>query len=127
MNGSQFFPSVIWKESVSRDHAEQLKKLSQELRAIGKQVTFASGDVHYSEISEIDFDVLGYDAVEVTSSSIHSKPIPGAPWIVPNPMRVRATGDRNYVLVTSSAVSGIVKIESRSERGKLNFTYDVSP
>ncbi len=103
MNGSQVFPNVPWKESTSGDHPVQFREFMKELRTISSKVVFASGDVHYSEISKIEKAMLGYETYEVTSSSIHSKNIPGSPDIIPNSRRIAGTGHRNYVLVKSEA------------------------
>lgn len=106
MNGSQFFPAVPWKESVSGDHPVQFSGLLQELKTIPSKVVFVSGDVHYSEISRIEPESLGYETFELTSSSIHSKNIPGTPDIVPNSRRVIGTGKRNYILVDAETSGG---------------------
>lgn len=102
MNGSQFFPSIPWKESVSGDHPVQFSGLLQELKSMSSKVIFVSGDVHYSEISRIEAGSLGYETYELTSSSIHSKNIPGTPDIIPNDRRIAGTGKRNYLLVETS-------------------------
>jgi alkaline phosphatase D len=122
MNGSQFFPNVVWKESVSRNHPEQLEGFSNQIKKSRKKVIFASGDVHYSEISRIEPEILGYETFEVTSSSIHSKNFPGFPGLVPNHRRIMSTGERNYVLV-SCGDSGepSFKVQSRSPGGVVRF------
>jgi len=102
MNGSQVFPSVLWKESVSGEHKAQFKGFLNELSKRDSKVIFASGDVHYSEISRIETEAIGYETFEVTSSSMHSKSFPGFPDIVPNDRRIASTGSRNYVLVGST-------------------------
>lgn len=123
MNGSQFFPSVVWKESVSRNHPEQLAGFVAELRKLRRPVLFASGDVHYSEISRLEPDLLGFESFEVTSSSIHSTSFPGFPGIVPNRRRILSTGERNYVLVTGqTSVDGpVYHVQSRSAGGLIRF------
>ncbi len=126
MNGSQFFPSVIWKESVSRNHPKQLESLVNQLRQIGRPVVFASGDVHYSEISRLEPELLGYETFEITSSSIHSQSFPGVPGIIPNKRRIMSTGDRNYVIVTASPGSGGMQfsVESRAPGTRQLFRKD---
>ncbi|WP_413569994.1 hypothetical protein ACLWBD_05885 [Bdellovibrio sp. HCB117] len=106
MNGSQFFPNVPWKESVSGDHPDNFKGFLQELKLIPRKVIFASGDVHYSEISKIEKEALGYETFELTSSSIHSRNIPGSPDIIPNNRRIAGNGQRNYLLVKAAASNG---------------------
>lgn len=101
MNGSQFFPIVPWKESVAGEHQSQFYGFIEELRAVSSKVIFVSGDVHFSEISRIEKAVLGYETYELTSSSIHSKNIPGTPGIIRNDRRIASTGKRNYIMVDS--------------------------
>jgi alkaline phosphatase D len=124
MNGSQFFPDVFWKESVSRDHPAQFAGLLQELRNTGRRVVFASGDVHYSEISRIEPEMLGYETFEITSSSIHSSLMPGFPGLVPNGRRILSTGNRNYVLVDGKG-PGSYRVQSRSAGKRVNFEREI--
>lgn len=103
INGSQIFPQSVWMESLARDHATQFKAVMKELSGMKSKVIFASGDVHYSEISKIEREMLGYQTFEVTSSAVHSPVMFGAPTTVPNSRRMAATGKRNYILIDSRA------------------------
>jgi alkaline phosphatase D len=124
MNGSQFFPHVIWKESVAGDHQAQLDGLIKNLRNTGRKIVFASGDVHYSEVSRLEPEILGYETYEITSSSVHSTSFPGFPHIVPNSRRILGEGSRNYVLVKCSQDGDPMhyKVASLSP-GKKNFQF----
>jgi alkaline phosphatase D len=124
MNGSQIFPAMIWKESMSGHHPVQFIEFMKMLAKTKKKVIFASGDVHFSEISQIENALLGYRTFEVTSSAVHSRHMPGFPEVVPNKRRLMATGRPNYVMVSSRADgdSADVLIESYSSHCKLNFT-----
>ncbi|XGC81941.1 hypothetical protein ACES2L_05525 [Bdellovibrio bacteriovorus] len=102
-NGSQLFPNVPWKESLSGDHPVNFAEVVKELKTAYSKVIFGSGDVHYSEISRIEASFLGYQTYEVTSSSIHSRNIPGSPDVIPNNRRIIGNGQRNFVLVESTA------------------------
>ncbi|MCO5142100.1 MAG: alkaline phosphatase D family protein [Oligoflexia bacterium] len=126
MNGSQFFPHVMWKESVAGDHPEQLKGFVKNIQSTGRKVIFASGDVHYSEISRIEREILGFETYEITSSSIHSKSVPGFPHLVPNPRRVASVGKRNYILVDCNigGNSNRFKVTSFSP-GRTNFQMQI--
>jgi alkaline phosphatase D len=127
MNGSQFFPAMTFKESVSADHPEQLKELVLRLQKSGKKILFGSGDVHYSEVSALEPAILGYASLEVTSSSIHSYKLPGLPGLIKNARRVASTGEHNYCLVESSATAqgGCAgRVESRSPYRKVNFVHN---
>lgn len=122
MNGSQFFPYVIWKESVSRNHPQNFAAFLESLKATNKRVVFMSGDVHYSEISEIEGETLNYPTLEITSSSVHSVGIPGFPHIIPNPRRSFGLGQRNYVLIESQAQGLGIRLTCRMRSsGKLHF------
>lgn len=124
VNGSQFFPVMFWKESVAGDHPEQMQGFLQELRRLSTKVVFVSGDVHFSEISEIEPDVLGYRTYEITSSAIHSQNYPGFPDVIPNRRRIASTGKNNYVLleVGAEGKSSQIKATSISDRGETCFT-----
>lgn len=124
MNGSQFFPHVIWKESVAGDHREQLNGLVRNLRKTGRKVVFASGDVHYSEVSRLEPEILGYETFEITSSSIHSTSFPGFPHLVPNSRRILGEGSRNYVMVKCSQDGNPMHYKLASfSPGKKNFQF----
>lgn len=103
MNGSQFFPVLPFKESFNGYYQNNFDALLKEIKALPNRVIFVSGDVHYSELSEIETEAVGYKTYEITSSSVHSRCIPGAPYIFPNSRRLLATGDRNYNLITAKA------------------------
>lgn len=127
LNGSQFFPQLIFKESVSGDHPEQFNAVLEKIRKTGRRVLFASGDVHYTEISKIESAVLGFETYEITSSSIHSYKLPGLPGVSRNPRRVQSTGEHNYVLIDSQTVDAgcHARVESRSARRQVNFTMSL--
>ena len=123
MNGTQVFPDMVLKESVAHNHPVQLKGLLKELKTISSKVIFASGDVHYSEISQIESEALGYETYEITSSSMHSKSIPGSPHVISNPRRMIATGARNFVIVESiDTHNGVqMKVTSYNSSGNVLF------
>jgi alkaline phosphatase D len=126
-NGSQIFPAMIFKESVSKEHPEQLESLVSQLREKNQRVAFVSGDVHFSEISEIESSQLGYQTYELTSSSIHSATFPGVPGIVPNRRRIVATGKRNYLLIEALKQESEMKMKvvSHSKDGRTNFSRNL--
>ena len=105
MNGSQFFPQSIFQESVSRNHQVQFEGVMAELKNISSKIIFASGDVHYSEVSKIEKKFLGHETYEITSSSIHSKNSPGGLHVIPNSRRIAGTNSRNYIIVNSNIVN----------------------
>jgi alkaline phosphatase D len=103
MTGSQMFPTPLWAESVSADYPVQFAAVLEQLKTVSSKVIFVSGDCHFSEISEIETEAVGYVTYELTSSSIHTAGTWGAPHSIPNKRRIMATGERNYILVDSSA------------------------
>lgn len=127
MNGTQIVPAAIWKDSVSRDHPVQWRGLQEELRRLDQRVIFATGDVHFSEISRLETALLGYPSYEITSSAVHSRPLPGMPGIVPNHRRLAATAAKNYVLVESRAngFHSTAIVQSRSAGGVVNFMLQI--
>ncbi len=123
MTGTQIFPSMIFKESVSKQHPNHLKGLTEELKRRGTKVAFASGDVHFSEISQIEERIMGYQTFEFTSSSIHSTTFPGVPELIPNKRRIESTGKRNYLLLESQVSESDMRInvKSHSSNNRVNF------
>lgn len=102
MTGTQIFPAFLWKESISKDYPVQFAAVLEQLKTVSSKVIFASGDVHFSEISEIEASAVGYRTYELTSSSIHSGGTFGAPRTIPNKRRILGAGQRNYILVDSA-------------------------
>ena len=120
MNGSQMFPSMPFKESFSRDHKENFLALVEELKRSTSRLIFCSGDVHFSEVTQIDSSVFGYETYELTSSSIHSRGTP--PWLVPNLNRIKSAGKRNYLLVEADLQKDSdLRVLSRSSKDEINF------
>lgn len=123
MNGSQIFPKMVLKESLSGNHKEQFKGFINKLKNLSSKVVFVSGDVHFSEITKVKKDILGYQTYEITSSSIHSKNIPGSLHIFPNPNRIAGTGARNYVLIDAMSDANNLNLEVTcyNQNGKKQF------
>ncbi len=126
INGSQYMSRMPWKESVSRDHPTQLKEFVKNLKTLPK-VVLVSGDVHYSEISELEESLLGYVTYEITSSSMHSPCVPGFPHLIPNGRRMACTGKRNYVLIEAvpDGAQTKIKVASYSKDGRVKFQKDL--
>ncbi len=114
MNGTQIFPSFFVKESVSYHHPVQFQGFLEQLKPLASRVVFISGDVHFSEISEIETQAVGYQTYEMTSSSMHSKNFANAPDFIPNPRRIAATGHRNFLMIDAKAQGYGVEIKTVS-------------
>jgi hypothetical protein len=126
-NGSQVFPQMLFKESVSKEHPVNLDELTQFFKSRQQRAAFISGDVHYSEISRLESDLLGYQSYELTSSSIHSQSFPGVPGIIPNRRRIASTGRRNYLMVDAQTQGeGMrMRVTSRSAGDRVNFEKEL--
>jgi PII-like signaling protein len=104
VSGTQFFGGPIQKDSYEFNWPQQMKSFMEILRRHGewKNAAFAfiTGDVHFSEVEDIEADWLGYPTVEITSSNIHSFGFPGHYVFKPdNPRRRVVTGTHNIVLL----------------------------
>lgn len=127
MNGSQIFPQMVYKESMSK-HKGQFNGFMSALRRIPRKVLFASGDVHFSEVSKIETAMLGYQTFEVTSSGLHSKCFPGLDKISNHARRMMCTTNPNYVLVDSIHQAGVftANVYSCSAQSKVNFSTQIT-
>lgn len=128
-NGSQFFGAYLGKESFESDHAANFEDLRRKLSRLSSKVVFGSGDVHFSEIMDIEENFLGYKTVEFTSSSIHSHSFPGHQFRAKNPRRRDSTSKYNFMIFDlSEASQGQTQILSRciSVDGKERFRWEGS-
>lgn len=104
LSGTQFYGAPIRKDSLEYNWPEFAIEWTKELRehAEWKRATlaFVSGDVHFSEVQELEPELFGYWSVEITASNIHSFGFPGHHYLKPNnPRRRVATGTHNMVLL----------------------------
>lgn len=115
INGSQVYPQMPFKESFSGQDPVQFAEVCEALQKLRQKIVILTGDVHFSEISEIEPEAFGYKTYELTSSSIHSFKLPGASVFIPNSRRIESTGEHNYVLIESRGMGYGVrfKVESR--------------
>ena len=127
-NGNQFFaPATIItrkngskkqiNESFYADHPEHFKTLMSDIKKAQSPVAFLSGDIHLSELVEVEKELLGYKTYEVTSSPLHSyifRSKSGEQKFLNNPRRIIGHKDHNYILVESSKVEGRWNIKATS-------------
>ncbi len=123
VNGSQIFPSFLRRESMSAHHPVQFQGLLLELKSMPSKVVFITGDIHYSEISQIESSDIGYKTYELTSSSVHSKGLPVSTGFIFNSRRIASAGERNYIMVDAKAIGRGLQFEatSRSASGHILF------
>lgn len=99
INGSQWFPNSGVGESFNHDHNINFIKFLQNLKTLKKKIIFGSGDVHFSEIIKIPDHILGFQTYEITSSSMHSQNIIGAPQYFNSENSILSTWKHNYKLL----------------------------
>lgn len=99
ITGSQWFGGYFEKESYEHTHPFSFKTFLRDLKNTGARVQFVSGDVHFSEVMEIEADILGYTTLEICSSSMHSLAFPGWHRTKHNPRRIKASSSHNFTLV----------------------------
>lgn len=114
-NGGQFFTKATFikrkdgskkqlNETFVYDHPKHFKTLIEDIKTSQTPVMFLSGDIHYSEITTIEKEMLGYQTYEITSSPIHSyifRSKKGPESWLDNPRRLISTKEHNYVVVDS--------------------------
>lgn len=103
MSGSQYFGGYSQAESFEREQPQQFQRVLQRLSKEQSSTVLVSGDRHFSELMKIEKNILGYDTLEITSSSLHSYK-PDGPLTVQNPRRFAHTIDYNFVLIESEVV-----------------------
>lgn len=112
MNGSQFFGGYLGKESFEGDHAGDFDDVLRRLSRLSAPVCFVAGDVHFSELMEIEPEKLGYRTYEFTSSAMHSLTLPFQQHRARNPRRLTSEWRHNFLMFDSEA-RGSWKIAAR--------------
>jgi alkaline phosphatase D len=95
----------------------------------GARFAFLSGDIHFSEVQRLEPRILGYETVEITSSSAHSMTFPGRHLIrARNPRQEAVTSTHNVVLLDFNESERPFDFTARSVgwRGQKLFNYDIS-
>lgn len=87
----------------------EFEQLMAMVRGSKRLVGFISGDVHFSEISDLEPDLIGYPSVEVAASSMHSLTLPWLDKTWSNPRRRVANSSHNFVLMDVDAQPAVVK------------------
>lgn len=112
MNGSQFFGGYNKKDAYEFKQGIDLSLICQQLARINAPVCFVSGDVHFSEVMQIEEKVLGYKTFEITSSSMHSFTFFGNAKRNKNPRRLEATSKHNFTILQLDNTSSKFKFTS---------------
>ena len=125
LNGSQFFGAYLNKDSFEQRHPYQFRNLINHLRSVEAPVMFGSGDIHFSEIMRIEKEQLGYETIEITSSSMHSLTTPWINTRHTNPRRVDTTWHYNFVVAQGDATqNGRFKFRTISVGKGLRVYFD---
>ncbi len=125
LNGSMFFGDYMDKDSFAQKHPDQLRRILAALGKLSAPVVFVSGDVHFSEIMEIEPEVLGYKTFELVSSSMHSFTFPFHQHRFSNPRRFDSTWHHNFFVVDSMVTSrGGMEMRVRSIGGDSDVFFD---
>jgi hypothetical protein len=98
LNGSQFFGAYTGAESFEGSFAADFAPFLRKLKETQGLFSFVSGDVHFSEVMDIESEVLGYPTVEIVSSAMHSYTFPGHEYRFTNPRRRVTTGSHNFMI-----------------------------
>jgi alkaline phosphatase D len=128
MSGSLFFGAYQKGESFEGDFAANFTEFLARLKAAGGLCAFVSGDVHYSELMDIEATQLGYSTFEIVSSGMHSYTFPGHERRFNNPRRRDgcAMGGHNFVVFEAEFSSGQIRGEVTSySASKVEFTTAV--
>ncbi|MCB0378064.1 MAG: alkaline phosphatase family protein [Bdellovibrionales bacterium] len=125
ISGSQMFPGGSIKESMSGDHKENLIHLKKQWQTKPARLLFVSGDIHFSELTQISTEHLGYPSLEITSSCMHSFMLPGLPWLYSNKNRIVSATGSNFVLVQCQWERERLDliIQSIDKKQRVNFTH----
>ena len=136
-NGGQFFTKATLvqekkgkakqiNESFIDDHPKHFRGLIQDIKASPQPVVFLSGDIHYSEIANIEKNFLGYETYEITSSPLHSfiyrAPDGQESWL-DNPRRIVSIKEHNFLLVNSRPQENSIDLDVKSYGVKQDKPY----
>ncbi len=98
VNGTQFLGGyLVGSESVEKSAPEQMQRIFAEAAKLPVPIGIMSGDVHFSELMEIEAELFGYKSYEFTSSAIHSRTFPGQQFRSFNPRRIESTSKNNFM------------------------------
>ena len=127
--GTQWFGIHGTGESFE-NYDECFKVFINRLKDTGAKVLFGSGDVHYSEVMQIPKEYLGYETIEVTSSSMHS--LKSKPRANPRRLEGCSTSTHNYVLLdldlgrdSHSLTTLVTSISARAREFETLFCLDI--
>jgi alkaline phosphatase D len=98
LSGSVFFGAYQGIENFEGSYRRDFANFLSALAASPAIYCFASGDVHFSEVMDIEAAKLGYPTFELISSSMHSYTFPGHELRHSNPRRRVSSSSHNFVI-----------------------------
>jgi alkaline phosphatase D len=102
MQGCQFFGGYSRKnQSFEKNFQNDFMRFKNVMRSANRPSLLLAGDIHFTEVMQIESEQLGYPTYELTSSSMHSFPRVG---IDPNPRRQVVESGHNHLFVDIKAV-----------------------
>lgn len=106
INGQQFFGGyLLGAESLEYTSTEQLDRIMKMGRKAKVPMVLLSGDVHFSELMELETELMGYRSYELTSSALHSRTFPGQQFRSFNERRLESTSRYNFMAIEMRAKS----------------------
>ncbi len=106
VNGTQFFGGyLLGAESVEATASDQLDRIMKMGRTAKAPMVLCSGDVHFSEIMELESALMGYRSYELCSSALHSRTFPGQQYRSWNSRRLESTSRYNFMAIEMRAMS----------------------
>jgi hypothetical protein len=109
-NGTQWFNVKGYSESFRKDHTINFNFFMERLNHLNKQIIFASGDVHFSEICNTP-NLVKNKSVEITSSCMHSSNFIGLPSMNLSDNRRAATWLLNYMICNTKESEHAVAVD----------------
>ncbi|MCB0349713.1 MAG: alkaline phosphatase D family protein [Bdellovibrionales bacterium] len=121
--GSQFFghfkSTSGTYESLSPNELAHFSKI---VKAHDKETYFGSGDIHFTEVTRAPRSWLGFDTVEITSSSLHSIP---RLKLESRPERIVGAAKENFVVLDITP-DGSLLATGIGRGKKKHFEFDFS-
>lgn len=106
LNGSLFFGAYQTVENFEGSYRKDFTNFLGALSSSPAMYCFASGDVHFSEVMDVEAARIGYPTFELVASSMHSYSFPGHENRYSNPRRRVGTGSHNFVIFEGNFAPG---------------------
>ena len=104
LNGAPLFGRLQKKSSYQHVSPVEFELFFKKLSGTGAPIIFGGGDLHYSEVSAISQNYLGYKSFELISSCMHSN-VPKALYDNPN-AHLHGVRSENFLVVQNNGKAG---------------------